>query len=108
MKKIATLLGAIALITIISLKLAMIDEAKHTHIVPAEALYEHYYPNVVYMLANDSIMDIHRFWGIDTITYYDWEESANALGVPAEIMTIDMYMAHLQMDSSKKYVRNRY
>ena len=74
---------------------------------PKEPIYEHYYPEVVYMLHSDSIMAIHRFWGVDTITCYDWEESANALGCPPEIMTIDMYMDYFQCGHNSKYVRNR-
>jgi hypothetical protein len=59
------------------------------------------------MLANDSIMAIHRFWGIDTIYYYDWEESAFSLGVTTGNLTIEMYMDHMQHGASSKYVRNR-
>lgn len=109
--KILKLLAQIALIMIaialISHFVNNLDRVKQVRDdLVAESMHQaHYYPEVAYMLANDSIMDIHRFWGIDTIEYYDWEESANALGVPVELLTIDMYMDYLQDTSSSQYKR---
>ena len=67
-----------------------------------------YIPQVAQMLSNDSIMDIHRFWGVESIADYDWTESANALDVSIDELTIDMYMDYLQEGCSSVYVRNRY
>ena len=108
---ILVFLAKIALIAIgIAMLTVLADNLRRTGDVQ-EALSEYperYYPEVVYMLANDSIMDIHRFWGIDTITYYDWEETANALGLPTNLLTIPMYMDYLQGTCSKAYKRNHY
>jgi len=65
------------------------------------------YPEVALMLNSDSIMDIHRFWGIQTIHDYDWQETAFSLDVPVSELTIDMYMDHLQYGASSKYVQYR-
>lgn len=83
----------------------MSSAQRHTATISSEPAYDPtYYPEVVYMLANDSIMNIHRFWGIDTIEYYDWEETANAVGLPVNMLTIDIYMDYLQKDTSTEYV----
>ncbi len=65
------------------------------------------YTQVQEMLANDSIMDIHRFCGIDTIYDHEWEETANALGVKVEDLTIDEYMKELQRAWRLRWNRER-
>ena len=65
------------------------------------------YPSVAWMQGNDSIMGIHAFWGITMIYDSDWEESANALGVPTNCLTIDMYMDHMQHGARSRYLKNK-
>jgi hypothetical protein len=104
--QIALIMIAIALSVHFVKQLARVPEVRDN--LYQESLHiAHYYPEVAYMLADDSIMDIHRFWGIDTIDYTDWENTATNLGVPTEIMTIDMYMDYLQDTSSNEYARQR-
>lgn len=65
------------------------------------------YIQVQAMLANDSIMDIHWFCGIDTIYDHEWEETANALGIKVDDLTIDQYMKELQRAWRLRWNRER-
>lgn len=56
---------------------------------------EKYYPEVD--LLNSEYTEELKALHCDTIVYYyDWEETANSLGISTDDLTIDLYLKHLE------------
>lgn len=47
-------------------------------------------------ILNAFYQDFHDSLGINYVYDHDWEETANALGIPVDSLTIDMYVAYLK------------
>ena len=85
-----SLLNVAIIVIFVMLIVIISDEAKTEKQYKAEMWkYEEVYRiNDIHDVTLDAL-------GIDEIFYYDWEETAHALDIPIDSLTINMFLKHL-------------
>jgi hypothetical protein len=66
-------------------------EFKLIRIEQEEAVYQEVY----YMNNDEAHQFVFELLGVDSVHYYDWEETAASLDIPIDSLTTKIYMQHL-------------